>query len=453
MTRTIPPTLARTLRLGWVLDRPSPRQVTEALATAGDHDLYRTLRFNKVIMRSHVNLGGGDVSGVGTGGAAGAARRAIESISADARAQRDRSARTLGPTWARIRAHAARTGTTVALVKGGGLRLWYPDPAQRHLGDLDLWLPDQASAWALVRYLLGLDWAFNSGELPWLKQTHDGHGYGVSNLVSVSREQLGIDLHYGDYSVRHCGRVPLREQDVRDAGGERARIPDEELLVIMMANAAGDHFITLKDVNDLLLGATRPGIDWARVRQLLRQSGLVEFARTLATAAPGFYPGAGAAGEAISTAQRELVGRGGRLEPVSLARSSPPRVRTRTTVRHAWTVSKEFGLPHRIWSTLSAAYYYSANLRPRAVRIAGGPLPPWCYRPRPWRCVRLVPVDRVPGILGTGSRPSGAATAAPRVALGARRERLWEFAGGSFVPTVYGRLASRRLAGLFEPER
>lgn len=213
----------------------------------------------------------------------------------------------LAEAWSELDTGVAELGLAVAGIKGLATRGLYPDANTRDVGDLDVLVEDVDEAWRLAGWLRtrGYDWY--PEELPWLKRdAATGRVYGqVAVRRYVGPVPLRVDIHFAGYSVRHCR---LASGPVTGTGLHTWE--PAENLPALLGNAAGDHVIRLKDINDVaLMLAAEPRLEWepalARVRavgldrfwnavvdEVLRTSRLSDRARALATELrfPGVRP-------------------------------------------------------------------------------------------------------------------------------------------------------------------
>ncbi|GAA2220427.1 hypothetical protein GCM10009850_122400 [Nonomuraea monospora] len=422
------------LPLGWALHVPTDEQL-DAVRETPTGMAFATLRRHKVLVQAWRRLAGTGLPLAGL-------------LREETLPQR-RQQLTLPDTWRVLEEIGAGAGYRPALMKGVAARLWYPDPALRHLGDLDVWLPGQADAWHLCRNLMRYGWRLNGDELPWVKATGAGDEYGVINMVSTRPDRHDVDIHFGHYSVRHCAWIPLTAGRVADDSGRPPRLADEDNLAVILANAAGDHAIGLKDVNDILLAAGRgAALDWERVRHLLGFAGLREFAAAFVRTAARLYAGAPREPESLAVIRREL---GGARRPERVPDGTGSTwLRRSATVRHAWRVGLRDGVRSAALSAGTAAVYYCLPLRPRLVRWAGGPVDGVIRDRSPRRCVRLVPLQhlaRLAGLQGPPARldPVAHGGIAWRQAAGIPYA---DNAGAILLPTVYGRLSLSRVRAL-----
>jgi hypothetical protein len=297
----------------------------------------------------------------------------------------------LASTWELVQEVARAADATVRAMKGASARWWYQDPSVRHLGDIDLWVPDIRSAFAMADELIREGWNYRAQELPWVKTDPTGREYGVVNLRPPHWSRHHIDIHFGSYSALHCASIPISPHQAQTTGWPRTS--SEETLACMVANAAGDGFITLKDVNDLFACATSGQPDWSATRTLLESAGLSSFAARIAEVVGVIYD----AHPAAAIVSAEL----GRVSPADapFGRIASNRERVRSTVRHAWRFGKRTSFANAVHMSTTAARYYTANL---TLRAGTSLTSRWSLpKPRHWSCVRLVPVSVLTEQFGT----------------------------------------------------
>lgn len=159
-------------------------------------------------------------------------------------------------------------------IKGLAARRWYPEPHLRDFSDFDVWVQGDQEAWRLASWLRARGFAYDPGELPWYKKD-ERRGLLCGQIIlqrPLGRTLVRFDIHFGAYSVRHCALVPLAVAE-REPGLAFLPEGEGENAALLVANAAGDHFVTIKDLNDLYLCHQRRDIDWAWVEALLEEAG------------------------------------------------------------------------------------------------------------------------------------------------------------------------------------
>ncbi len=281
---------------------------------------------------------------------------------------------------------ARELGVSAWGIKGLASREGYPEPGLRELRDADLAVATAEEAFLLARALRARAFCTDRFELPWLKATRDGERYGQYKLVGPDG-LAAIDVHFGNvYSTGHCGLLPVPpppEEPGVTLLGEVANLRP------MLGNSGGDINITVKDINDLWNASIRlTPADITTLLAELRSAGLLGH---LAAVARVTLDVTASDGEHHETLQRlASSGRGKVMRPLIAARPVPRGVRVVRTAVRAYQQAAAHTRSHlgRAAVTVGAVAYYGASLRPRLQ-----PLRASAIEPRPWRCVRLVPVS------------------------------------------------------------
>lgn len=307
---------------------------------------------------------------------------------------------------------AADLGLEVFAFKGLGARVTYPDPAIRDLNDLDLFVRTRSDASRLGNYLHNdLGYSYNEKELPWIKYDPDsGLIYGQFNLVAPEGSgNLNIDIHFGDYSVRHCGRLGLASALSQNGPGLHVMAPEENL-ACSINNAAGDYFITAKDINDLIMALSLPSFDTARFARLIAGARLGPFFGYMVALLRGV--------SVLTSGQearlRQLPASGRTLEPRPPLGEPDWRRRCLGTTVHAFAVSTTLGLPRALRVAANGYAYYRRPLSLRPHPAMGDKELAF----NPWTCIRLVPLDLARTI--TGSSAARARDGSPAAVTGRR---------------------------------
>ncbi|MFJ8626441.1 nucleotidyltransferase family protein [Kitasatospora sp. NPDC093550] len=329
----------------------------------------------------------------------------------------------------RIDTLARELGLPVLAFKGLAARRGYADPAQRDFGDLDLYVHSRAEAGRLAAALRkGYGYRLNPDELPWLKYDRAAHlVYGQINLLAPNGadDLLNVDVHFGDYSVRHCARLGLDRAPGLATGPGLSVMPAEENLAGGVNNAAGDHFVTIKDTNDLLSALDRDDFDWGRFRTLVEDAGLTQFL--------GHIVDKLRLSSLLTPRQTEALRRLPRargLEPrPRLDRPDWHRRYLATTV-HAFRVTRAQGTVPALRTAAGAYAYYSKRLRLSLDRVDRAP--DLLERFDTSTCVRLVPVDLADALA------EGSSTAAHPAATVVRRAHLVDDPGLVRADTAVG---------------
>src|SRR3984885_218212 len=334
---------------------------------------------------------------------------------------------------------AQALGIEVWAVKGLAAQRAYQDPDLRDLGDLDLMVDGVDAAIRLTDRLIASGYNFHSQEWPWIKRcVESGVIYGQFSLKHVAPERPpAIDLLFGGYSVRHCGLHPLTATRPRPGlsyYGTQANLP------LIVGNAAGDHDITTKDLNDLAIAIEDPAVDWAAVLDQLDQVRLLGFFRRMideleATPARAVYR---------DSALRMLLPAGRREVPAPHP-SWPRQRRWAVTVQHAFAVGARHSYIRAGITSLTAAHYYWGD---RTIKMR--PRPSWSRSRLPrlnsWTCVRLIPATLLRQPDGQPEdQPRFLPTEGDQHRLSAELTAIRSPAGdiirtalGDFVPAVYG---------------
>jgi hypothetical protein len=326
---------AQVLQLGALAPREDPGRAIDAVVHVGADRAAELLRRHKVVDLALARLTAPGVdAGDFSGRLAAAGERAI--------AMRERYAE----VEQRLEEGVAASDVAVYRMKGSLMRELYPEPALRHAGDLDVFVKTDAEAWELADALRARGAEFSLTEPPWVKLTTAGVAYGnIPVIVNVRDLAVAIDIHYGRYSVRHAASIecPTTESPFRS-------LSLEANVAAMLANAAGDCFVTQKDLNDLV-AADRHGVDWDEAGSLIRGAGLAAFASV-------------AARRAVDTMEVSDRLRNFERSIRSILRhvDAPPLREPSWRLRWLQTCVHSASLPglarHRLRRTASAAIYY-----------------------------------------------------------------------------------------------
>lgn len=336
--------------------------------------------------------------------------------------------------------------------KGISAHATYPDKTFRDFNDLDIFVRSLADATSLSSELRAtLGYRYQKRELPWFKlDPAEDLLYGQIALEPPRGhpDLLNVDIHFGDYSVRHCSRLSITPTFPAGAPGLHMMAPEENIACIVN-NAAGDYFVTAKDTNDLLMALSLDTFDIDRLAHQLRRSHLGGFFDRIVETLR--------ASSALTTAQEE------RLAEVPPVRTMEPRPRSDRadwhrrcigTTLHAFTSSRQAGILPAVRVAANAFGYYRKRL---TLTIDAGRQPSDARQDRidytPWTCIRLVPVSMAQELLG-GKPDNGEAPRMPEnrsfVGDGTDIERFDTPAGTYFrindeyfVATVSYRLAAR----------
>jgi hypothetical protein len=432
---------AKLLSLGCLRTRIPQAEAISALERVAPEDAAALFRRHKVRTLAHRKLAGQPT------GAAKAVRTAL-----------DGSVRYIGariqlvPTVVAELDQAGRElGICVLGIKGLATAPYYPNPALRDIGDWDVYVASERAAWELTAWLRSRGYEYDEDELPWFKRDLEkGRLYGQIRLGKTSGGvKVFIDIHFGGYSVRHCGLIPVQ----LPAGDPGWQLADRSQNIVMcVANAAGDQFITAKDINDLMLALEDMTLHWSAVRTSITRAGLQGFFNGLLIRVReigGLSQGA--------VRRAEEIAFGGEDEPLPPLWAPDGDQRREVTVRHAYALGRRHSVLRGIVARTTAARYYNADLTLRAANRRRAALP----TARPWRCVRLVPVPLAMRLIGPGgAQPqaaiSGRVPLSPDRALEQVRTPSGDLiaaAGELFLPTVYYRLSERLIRSAVEVGR
>ncbi|MEV7190818.1 nucleotidyltransferase family protein [Streptomyces sp. NPDC093510] len=350
-------------------------------------------------------------------------------------ADRWRSAPAVGALVTRF---AQEEGVRWWTMKGFSFRPLYPEGCHRDVGDLDVLVATMDDAWKLARRLRADGYIYLDIELPWFKRdVRTGELYGQIRLTTPNRDRLSIDIHAGPYSVRHCAVMPLR-RTFEGGGTVAGPLAFEDDMCAVVANAAGDCFVTAKMVNDLLLCLDRE-IDVAYLHDTLDHAGLLPFLATCLGRVADWCEVTGAQAGRIAGLMPDVA-----PEPVPPVTAADPDGRCEVTVGHARAVTARLfpEEPARVAAvTASARDAYGKDHPLRLVPDAEARPVEWDELNN-WTCVRLVPGHLAVAEL-SGDAPRAGAVPAEGRALSAEVTvskadggDLVHAIGDTFVPTV-----------------
>ncbi|MEV5533685.1 nucleotidyltransferase family protein [Streptomyces prunicolor] len=338
-------------------------------------------------------------------------------------------------------------GISVYGIKGVASRRFYDKPEARELGDVDVMVRDAEQAWALTAAMLDVGYEYDERELPWIKRdTGAGIIYGQINLrYKEAGARPNIDLHYGGYSVRHCARLPFPGRS--DEPGLAYYTRDENLGLVV-GNAAGDHWVSTKDLNDLYLALNDPDVAWGRVLRDLASVGLLSFLGQMLRQLRDEF----ALVERSRLVLDGLIARCGREIPPPGAAKSWNR-RLLSTCRHAGAVGMRESPVTAARNVWTAFRYYR---RPMSLKIDDAQQPFRIDHLDARTCVLLVPT-RVLAEHGVVASPQdGSATSTTDVVRASELAEGWltlhrmcdgdavRSARTCFVPTVYYRMGRKQ---------
>ena len=348
--------------------------------------------------------------------------------------------------------HAFESGAH--LIKGLPLREMYADPELRHTGDIDLHVTGWSLAARFAGWLRERGWQWDTGELPWLKWTEEGHIYGQLSLVHPDNRApvTRADLHIGPFSVAHAGLMPLVGWEEGRVLGRKAMVPCRETsIALIAAHAVNDGILSMKDVNDLhVLHAAGPEPDWTSVAELSRAAGAAAALRQLLAVTARVYSHPGPPAGYLADSPRYLA-----------ESSEPARARARRVARFTFRDERSRGASvlHASLLARQARRYFSAPLAPRlgGPPVGGGPSEVTGRNV----CWRLAPEEIWDSLPGKAAR-GAAATAARKPAPAARMTesalapdlRLVRCGAATvirvgrdiFTPTVWGPITAESVA-------
>lgn len=285
---------------------------------------------------------------------------------------------------------ATRLGLAFFGGKGISAHATYTDQSVRDFNDVDIFVQSHRDATALSRVLRNeIGYRYQKYELPWFKlDPSDGLIYGQIALVAPENDAdlLNVDIHFGDYSVRHCGRLDLAGTFSAGSPGLHMIGPEKNLACIVN-NAAGDYFVTAKDTNDLLMALSLPDFDIELFSETLRTARLDGFF--------GFIAETLRASAILDDEQERKLSR----IPTPRTFEPTPRLdqpdwnrRCIGTAAHAFAVRRPAGLVPAVAGAAGAFSYYRKRLKLTVTRAGtrSGDKPVQYNR---WTCVRLVPLS------------------------------------------------------------
>jgi hypothetical protein len=315
---------------------------------------------------------------------------------------------------------------------------------------MDIMVRSVDDAVRLTAVLRAQGYTFERRELPWLKRWPDTSTmYGQFNLKFIKLYGLpNIDLHFGGYSMRHCGLHHLREPDSQSGLSYYSR---QDNILLLVGNAAGDHRITTKDVNDLLHCLDCEQVSWEHVLSELEAVALVPFSQVMLRRVQEAC--------SLTLSQRATVenvlGTTRPEWPEPATHRSWERRRL-ATVKNAFRLGARHSYRRAITTTLTACRYYRKPLRLAVRRRRGWPVSRMPVL-NPWTCLRLVPVELLKRIMTESDHaplgPSRLGVTGPSEALSAELSIVRLPHGdivrsniGDFLPTVYYNLDRRLIA-------
>jgi hypothetical protein len=314
-----------------------------------------------------------------------------------------------GEAEALIDSHARALGAPVERIKGLALIDLYPEGTFRDINDLDIYVRDVEVAWRLAEALLADGYVYRRDELPWIKGRE--HGQRLYGQIQVQRQMSltlsSIDIHFGCYSVRHASHldIPVGAEPGLGSVDQTVNTP------LLIANTAGDHFVTVKDVNDIVLLLADETIDWDEVQRQLHAAGLGGFFNVVLDKVDELCD--------LREGERQKLGS---LRMSAPAEAAPPwesaewGQRWRATTVHALRAGLRRSPVEGLRLAAGAARYYRRPLKLHSGRVLR---PPRLDRERlrSDRCWRLVPADMAvelaPASAGGGASGGGASSDPP----------------------------------------
>lgn len=348
---------------------------------------------------------------------------------------------------------ASHLSIPIGLFKGAAAARWYQDATWRDVGDLDVFIRSWADARALADFLRRRGYAIDAREFPWLKRESGGRLYGQI-LLSGSHGEIGVDIHFGRYSVRHCTHLPI---DLPGTAGVHV-VAHADNVSAVINNAAGDLFASMKDVNDLLQASGQWPEEFATGIARIKQVKLDGFLASLVRLANETSILTPAQRERFAGAAPRLV-----LEPAAPSGADSWNRRWIATTMHSFRVGRAASVLDGARLAIDAQRYYRKRLSLEVVESAVAPILSGTGL-NEHQCVRLIPLDLVaPALDGDAHDHGGRGQVGPvevgndldeqlRVITTPRGEVV---AVGEelFIPTVYYRIpadlvrAAQKLSG------
>jgi hypothetical protein len=195
----------------------------------------------------------------------------------EAAAKRDRLSAAIESARPMVQAIAAEHTIPLAWIKGVPMKALYEVAKFRDLGDLDVLTNTIDNAWTLASHLRERGFGWSNNELPWIKRdVSTGELYGqfaVWKWINGLGLAVRVDIHFGGYSVRHCAHMDVPVPPGVTSLDVLRNVP------LIVANAAGDFAIRLKDLNDLAVMLLKfPRLDqWRDVLEILGSVDLYGF--------------------------------------------------------------------------------------------------------------------------------------------------------------------------------
>lgn len=327
----------------------------------------------------------------------------------------------------KVVAKAAEEGGHV--IKGLANQSFYPEPALRHMGDVDLYFPTCAASLGMVKWLRSEGWEWDTAEFPWIKWHESGLLYGQFSMVlpGSAEPPARVDLHFGPFSIGHAEMVPLIGWRPGRALGVSVQVPcTETAIALTAAHAFNDQLISMKDINDLHC-LLCPGIDWIAMVELCRSVGTDAVLGRYLLEARRAYPD-------DDLPSLPDVSSLGNMKPDRL-----PRARAFASYAYHGAVTRGSSRHHAVWLGFDAYRYYTSDLSPRGSTLST--LLPTGAQRRRYRCWRLLPEQTWKGLPVAPSVPGPVREerlAGELELLLADRAAAVRLSDDVFVPTVWG---------------
>lgn len=278
-------------------------------------------------------------------------------------------------------------------IKGLSTRKWYANPRLRDMGDIDVMVSSVDDAVLLTKILHQRGYIFERRELPWLKQDSvTGTLYGQFNLkFSELYGAPNIDIHFGGYSICHCGLHRIKHEDATAGLSYFSR---QDNLPLIVGNAAGDYKISTKDLNDIFYCLSEENFNWDLALRDLSVLELASFFGLMLSDIRDSF--------CLSIAQEK------QLEAIlNRTKQEWPKPGTHlhwerrwlATVKHARKLGAKHSLGRSITTAVAAGRYYwkplNLKIRQHKKNVSAAKVPAL----NPWTCLRLIPVELLPRLL------------------------------------------------------
>ncbi|MBA4376476.1 MAG: hypothetical protein C0401_09940 [Anaerolinea sp.] len=342
-----------------------------------------------------------------------------------------------------------RSEIPILAIKGLCTKEYYTDPQLRDMGDIDIMVRSVDDAVQLISVFRDLGYTFERRELPWLKRDPiTGNVYGQFNLkFSQLNVFPNIDIHFGGYSVRHCGFLGFKKENLKSG---LSYLSLQENIPLLVGNAAGDHRITTKDLNDLYISLDINSESWDRVIAELDTVELLPFFSVMLYNLKQWFN--------LSNSQSSKVE--GIINTTSSEWPQPGLAlswqrRWLATSKHAFKLGVRHSYRQAIIATFTAIRYY---WKPRQLVVAKRRPGTISRMPElnSWTCIRLVPVELLERIMSeSDNEPIGMSylkVTGPTKPISSELSIIQSSYGdvvrsriGDFLPTVFYGLESQLL--------